>query len=66
MKHPFGHGKELYFWNLLVAVLIFGAGGGISAYEGIPHILHPVYIQKSLWNYLVLGFALVFEGAAWR
>ena len=64
VKHPFGHGKELYFWNLLVAVLIFGAGGGISAYEGILHILHPVYIQKSLWNYLVLGFALVFEGAS--
>jgi cation diffusion facilitator family transporter len=64
VNHPFGHGKELYFWNLLVAVLIFGVGGGISAYEGILHILHPVTIQKSLWNYLVLGFAFIFEGAS--
>lgn len=60
--HPFGHGKELYFWNLLVAVLIFGVGGGVSAYEGILHILHPVSIQTPQWNYLVLSFAFLFEG----
>jgi cation diffusion facilitator family transporter len=61
-EHPFGHGKELYFWNLLVAVLIFGVGGGISAYEGILHILHPVAMQQTKWNYLVLSFAFLFEG----
>jgi cation diffusion facilitator family transporter len=60
--HPFGHGKELYFWNLLVAVLIFGVGGGISAYEGALHILHPAQMQKPVWNYPVLGFAFLFEG----
>jgi divalent metal cation (Fe/Co/Zn/Cd) transporter len=52
----------LYFWNLLVAVLIFGVGGGISAYEGVLHILHPSEIQEPKWNYVVLGFAFLFEG----
>ena len=60
--HPFGHGKELYFWNLLVAVLIFGVGGGISAYEGVLHILDPTPIRDASWNYAVLACAFVFEG----
>jgi cation diffusion facilitator family transporter len=70
-EHPFGHGKELYFWSLIVGVLIFGLGGGVSVYEGIVHIRTP---QDSLvdpfWNYVVLAAAAVFEGAsfvvAWR
>ena len=62
--HPFGHGKELYFWNLLVAVLIFGAGGGISAYEGLLDIRNPMEMQKPQWNYIVLAFAFLFEGGS--
>jgi cation diffusion facilitator family transporter len=62
--HPFGHGKELYFWSLIVAVLIFGVGGGVSAYEGVLHMLNPVEMRDPTWNYVVLAFAAVFEGAS--
>ncbi len=61
-EHPFGHGKELYFWSLMVAVLIFGLGGGISFYEGIQHIRNPEPMTDPTWNYVVLGAAMVFEG----
>jgi cation diffusion facilitator family transporter len=61
-EHPFGHGKELYFWSLIVAVLIFGLGGGISFYEGVQHILHPQPLEDPTWNYIVLGAAAIFEG----
>lgn len=61
-EHPFGHGKELYFWSLIVAVLIFGIGGGVSAYEGVLHILHPNPVSDPRWNYIVLCAAAVFEG----
>ncbi len=60
-EHPFGHGQELYFWSLIVSVLIFGLGGGMSIYEGINHIRHPHPMEAALWNYAVLGSALVFE-----
>ena len=63
-EHPFGHGKELYFWSLIVAVLIFGLGGGVSFYEGLQHIRHPEPMQDPMWNYVVLGAAAVFEGAS--
>lgn len=61
-EHPFGHGKELYFWSLIVAVLIFGLGGGISFYEGVQHIRHPEPLHDPTWNYAVLGAAALFEG----
>jgi cation diffusion facilitator family transporter len=60
--HPFGHGKELYFWSLVVAIMIFGVGGGVSAYEGILHLLHPAPLEDPAWAYWVLGLAAVFEG----
>jgi cation diffusion facilitator family transporter len=63
-EHPFGHGKELYFWGLIVAVLIFGLGGGLSFYEGVQHVRHPEPMQDPMWNYVVLGVAAVFEGSS--
>ncbi len=59
-NHPFGHGKELYFWSLVVAILIFALGGGMSVYEGVTHIRHP-HLSDPTWNYVVLGFAILFE-----
>lgn len=62
---PFGHGKEVYFWSFVVAILIFAVGAGISLYEGIVHLLHPSMPGHPLMNYIVIGLAVMFEGAAW-
>lgn len=58
--HPFGHGNELYFWPLVVAILIFALGGGMSVYEGITHLTNPHHSDPK-WNYIVLGLAFIFE-----
>jgi cation diffusion facilitator family transporter len=63
--HPFGYGQELYFWSLIVAILLFGLGGGMSIYEGISHLRHPAVIRDPTWNYVVLGIAFVAEGTSW-
>ena len=61
---PFGYGKEIYFWSFVVAILIFALGGGISIYEGIERLLNPQPVEKSIVSYIVLFFAMVFEGIA--
>jgi cation diffusion facilitator family transporter len=63
-EHPFGYGKELYFWSLLVAVMIFGVGGGVSAYQGILHVLRPRRLEDPKWSYIVLGLSALLEGAS--
>lgn len=63
-RHPFGYGKELYFWSLVVAILIFALGGGISIYEGIKHLEHPEPIANPTVNYIVLLLAAIFECVA--
>jgi cation diffusion facilitator family transporter len=60
--HPFGLGKELFFWGLIVAVLLFGLGAGMAIYEGITHLLKPRATTNLLWTYVVLGIAAAFEG----
>ena len=64
-EFPFGHGKEVYFWSFIVAILIFAVGAGVSVYEGVIHLLHPAQIGNPMVNYIVLGIAMVFEGGAW-
>jgi cation diffusion facilitator family transporter len=62
---PFGHGKEVYFWSFVVAILIFAVGAGISLYEGIARVLAPHPVENVFVNYIVLAMAMVFEGGAW-
>ncbi len=62
--HPYGYGQEIYFWSFVVAILIFALGGGIALYEGIEHLMHPKVLENVVWNYVVLAFAMAFEGWA--
>lgn len=66
LLRPFGYGKELYFWSFIVAILIFGLGGGISIYQGIQHIIEPEPITNPLINYAVLVLCMLFEGWSLR
>lgn len=61
-QHPFGYGKEYYFWSLIVAILLFAIGGGMSVYEGIVHFRHPEQQENPGWNYATLALAFIFEG----
>ena len=64
-KHPFGHGRELYFWSFIVALLVFALGAGLSFYEGIHHLSSPAPIERPLINYAVLALSFAFEAGSW-
>ncbi|MDX3882801.1 MULTISPECIES: cation diffusion facilitator family transporter [Edaphosphingomonas] len=63
--HPFGYGRELYFWSFIVALLIFAGGAGVSIYEGLIHIRRPETMSSPVINYIVLAIAFVFEASSW-
>jgi cation diffusion facilitator family transporter len=63
--HPLGHGRELYFWSFIVALLVFALGAGVSFYEGIVHIMAPEPAANVKVNYIVLGLSFLFEGSSW-
>lgn len=63
-SHPFGYGKELYFWSFVVSILIFGLGGALSIYQGILDIIKPEMMKDPFWNYIVLILSLIFEGTS--
>ncbi|MFC5437651.1 cation diffusion facilitator family transporter [Rhodanobacter umsongensis] len=63
--HPFGHGRELYFWSFIVALLVLAMGAGVSFYEGVMHIRQPEPIDHPLVNYLVVAVSFLFESGSW-
>lgn len=63
-RFPFGHGKEVYFWSFVVAILIFALGSGVSMYEGIHRFTSPEPIRNATINYIVLGLSALFEGTS--
>ncbi len=65
-KHPFGYGKVVYFWALIVALSVFSLGGGLSIYNGVHGLLNPEPVEDPMWSYAVLGVAALFEGYSWN
>ena len=61
-EHPFGRGKELYFWTLIVSILIFALGGCLSIYKGAYSILHPHALEDPFWSFITLIAAMIIEG----
>src|SRR6188472_2396149 len=64
-NHPFGHGRELYFWSFIVALQVLVIGAVVTGYVGINHLMHPEPIRNPLMNYMVLGGSFAFEGVSW-
>ncbi len=65
VNHPFGHGKEEYYWSNLVAVILFLLGAVYSLYEGVEKVLHRQPLERPILVFLVLGISAVLEGYSW-
>jgi cation diffusion facilitator family transporter len=63
-KHPFGHGKERFFWSFIAAMFIFGVGATYAIYEGIHKLSHPHPPERLNWAYAVLALSFLLEGAS--
>ena len=63
-KHPFGYGKERFFWSFIAAIFIFGVGSTYAIYEGIAKLRQPHAPENLEWAYWVLGISFVLEGAS--
>lgn len=63
-KHPFGYGKERFFWSFIAAIFIFGVGATYAIYEGIVKLSHPHAPENLNWAYWVLGISFVLESAS--
>ena len=59
--HPFGHGRDVYFWAFVVAMMLFSVGGAFSLWEAVDKLRHPTEHRSFVVAYAVLGGAFVFE-----
>lgn len=62
--HPFGHGKEQFFWSFIVAMILFGIAGTLSILEGYHKFRHPEPIKQIWLTYMAIAVALLFDGYA--
>ncbi len=65
-EHPFGYGRERYFWAFVVALVLFSMGGLFAIYEGIDKLRHPHEVEAVGWAVAVLLGAMVMEGLSFR
>src|SRR3954467_807132 len=63
-KHPFGYGKERFFWSFIAAIFIFGVGATYALYEGYEKLRHPHAPTNLAWAYWVLGISFVLEAGS--
>jgi cation diffusion facilitator family transporter len=63
-KHPFGYGKERFFWSFIAAIFIFGVGATFALYEGYEKLVHPHPPQNLQWAYWILGISFVLEAGS--
>ena len=64
--HPFGYGKEEYFWGFLVAILLFFVGAIFSIYEGVHKLFQPSELQNISWSFIVLVISILIEGKSFH
>src|SRR5688572_23210018 len=60
-EHPFGHGKNVYFWAFVVAMMLFTVGGAFSVWEAVRKLRDPGAHEPSMWAFVVLGAGFIFE-----
>ena len=65
-EHPFGHGKEQFFWSFIVAMILFGIAGTLSIIEGVHKFRHPEPLKHLVLTYMAILVAVFFDGIALR
>ncbi|GBD85525.1 ferrous-iron efflux pump FieF [bacterium BMS3Abin02] len=66
VEHPFGRGKEVYFWSFMVAVMLFVGGGVLAIQRGVQALQRPYEVTDFISNFVVLGVAIVIESLSFR